>query len=148
MEIVEFYEKNGPSRSRSRSRNFRWAGAGAPQKWTSSSTLNTIVVAGSYIAIKQCKPLLYSRKLYLKGPCHEIFDLRFFFIKQLHLAVDQLVKAFLHMASYSQRYSTMKSNFLWSAVSMTPLTRVVDSELFDWVQIHTPKNLVPDPASI
>jgi hypothetical protein len=36
----------------------------------------------------------------------------------------------------------------WSAVSMTPLTRVVDLEPFDWIQIHTPKNLVPDPASI
>jgi hypothetical protein len=34
----------------------------------------------------------------------------------------------------------------WWAVSMTPLTRMVDLELFDWIQIHTPKNLVSDPA--
>jgi hypothetical protein len=31
---------------------------------------------------------------------------------------------------------------------MTPLTKVVDLELFDWIQIHTPKNPVPDLASI
>jgi hypothetical protein len=36
----------------------------------------------------------------------------------------------------------------WSAVSLTLLTRVVDPELFDWIQIYTPKNPVPDPTSI
>jgi hypothetical protein len=36
----------------------------------------------------------------------------------------------------------------WWVVSMTPLTKVVDPKLFDWIQIHTPKNPVPDPTSI
>jgi hypothetical protein len=31
---------------------------------------------------------------------------------------------------------------------MTPLTTVVGPELFEWIQIHNPKNPVPDPASI
>jgi hypothetical protein len=42
----------------------------------------------------------------------------------------------------------MKSIFLWAAVSLTPLTRVADPYNFDWIQIHTPKNPVPDPTSI
>jgi hypothetical protein len=58
----------------------------------------------------------------LKGPCHEIFDLRFFSSNNSNWALDPRVKAFFHMTSYSLRYSTMKSNFLWSAVSMTPLS--------------------------
>jgi hypothetical protein len=52
-------------------------------------------------------------------------DFRPFFIEQLHHSIwapDPRAKAFLHMASNSRRYSTMKSIFLWSAVSMTPLT--------------------------
>jgi hypothetical protein len=42
----------------------------------------------------------------------------------------------------------MKWIFLWSAVSMTPLTRVADPYNFDWIQIHTPKYLVLDPTLI
>jgi hypothetical protein len=49
---------------------------------------------------------------YLKGPCHEIFDLRFFSSNNSIWAPDPRVKAFLHMASYSRRYSTRKSTFL------------------------------------
>jgi hypothetical protein len=36
----------------------------------------------------------------------------------------------------------------WWAVSMTPLTTVTDPYNFDWIQINTPKNLVPDPTAI
>jgi hypothetical protein len=35
--------------------------------------------------------------------------------------------------------------FLWPAVSMTPLAGVTYSYNFDWIQIHTLKNPVPDP---
>jgi hypothetical protein len=96
----------------------------------------------------------------LKGPCHEIFELRFFSSNNSIWALDPWVKAFLHtMTSYLRRYSTMKSIFCgvssvndtadhYSAVSMTPLTRVVESELFDWIQIHTLKNPMLDLASI
>jgi hypothetical protein len=58
----------------------------------------------------------------LKGPCHEIFDLRFFSSNHSIWAPDPRAKAFLHMASNSRRYSTKKSIFWWSAVSMSPLT--------------------------
>jgi hypothetical protein len=55
----------------------------------------------------------------LKGPFHEIIDLRFFSSNNSIWASDPRFKAFLHMASYSRRYSTRKSTFWWSAVSMT-----------------------------
>jgi hypothetical protein len=51
-------------------------------------------------------------------------------------ATDPRVKAFLKMTSDSRRYSTMKSIFLWSALSITPLTRVADPYWLD-----------PDPYS-
>jgi hypothetical protein len=54
----------------------------------------------------------------LKGPCHEIFDLWFFSSNNSIWAPDTRIKAFLHMASYSRGYLTMKLIFLWSAVSM------------------------------
>jgi hypothetical protein len=44
-----------------------------------------------------------------KGPCHEIYDLWFFSSNNSIWALDKRVKAFLHMASYSRRYTTMKS---------------------------------------
>jgi hypothetical protein len=47
----------------------------------------------------------------LKGPCHEIFDLWFFSSNNSIWAPDTRFKDFLHMASYSRRYSTMKSTF-------------------------------------
>jgi hypothetical protein len=47
----------------------------------------------------------------LKGPCHEIFDLRFFSSNNSIWAADPRAKAFLHMVSDSRRYSTMKSIF-------------------------------------
>jgi hypothetical protein len=57
---------------------------------------------------------LYANQLRprLKVPCHEIFDLWFFSSNNSIWAPDTRVKAFLHMASYLQRYSTMKSTFL------------------------------------
>jgi hypothetical protein len=60
-------------------------------------------------------------KLRLKEPCHEVFDFRFFSSINSIWALGPQFKAFLHMASYSGRYSTLKSNILWPAVSMTPL---------------------------
>jgi hypothetical protein len=56
----------------------------------------------------------------LKGPCHKIFDLRFFSSNNYIWALGPRIKAFLHMTSFSRRYLTMKSIFLWSVVSMTP----------------------------
>jgi hypothetical protein len=48
--------------------------------------------------------------VFIKGTCHEIFDLWFFSSINSILAPDTRVKAFLHMASH------------WSAVSLTPPT--------------------------
>jgi hypothetical protein len=53
----------------------------------------------------------------LKGPCHEIFDLRFIASNNSIWALDPRVKAFLQMTSYSRRYSTMKSIFVVSGVN-------------------------------
>jgi hypothetical protein len=47
---------------------------------------------------------------FLKGPCHEIFDFRFF--HQTTPSWPLTHRSFLHMASYLWRYSTMKSTFL------------------------------------
>jgi hypothetical protein len=49
--------------------------------------------------------------IFLKGPSHEIFDLRFFSSNNSIWTLDPRVKAFLHMASCSRRYSTKKSIF-------------------------------------
>jgi hypothetical protein len=54
----------------------------------------------------------YCTQKCLKEPCHEIFDLQFFSSNNSIWAPDPRVKAFLHMASYSLRYSTRKSIFL------------------------------------
>jgi hypothetical protein len=52
---------------------------------------------------------------FLKGQCHEIFDLWFFHQTKLPLSPDTRVKAFLHMAWNSRRYSTLKSPIFASA---------------------------------
>jgi hypothetical protein len=51
-----------------------------------------------------------------------IIYLRFFHLTTPFGPLTHGLKPFLHMTSYSRRYSTMKSIFLWSAVSMKPLT--------------------------
>jgi hypothetical protein len=56
-------------------------------------------------------------KCSLNGPLHEIFDLWFFFIKQIPLGPDTRVKAFLNMASNLWR----KLPIFVTAVSMSPL---------------------------
>jgi hypothetical protein len=48
----------------------------------------------------------------LKGSSHKIFDLWFFSSNNSIWAPDTFCKTFLHMASYLQRYSTLKSIFV------------------------------------
>jgi hypothetical protein len=62
--------------------------------------------------------------LYLKGVTRFLASGFFHQTTPFVWAFDPRVKEFLHMTSYSRRYSTLKSIFLWSAVSMTPLTKV------------------------
>jgi hypothetical protein len=60
---------------------------------------------------------------FLKGLCHEIFDTWFFSSNNSSWDTDPRVEPFFNIDSYSPRNSTLKSPILWSAVSMTLLTK-------------------------
>jgi hypothetical protein len=59
----------------------------------------------------------------LKGPCHEIFDPRFFSSNNTPWAPDSRTKAFLNSASNSPRYDRFSNAKIVHTVSMTPHAR-------------------------